>query len=111
MRGGLLAPEPLRNARRDVDPRVGVLCLAENIFHGLGAVGGRAGVRHREQARDSARSSRSAACEDILLLRLSGVAKVNVHIHKTRDGDKPRRVDDIFGGEVFTHRGDSAVFY
>ena len=109
--GGFLALESLCHARRDVYPRVGVLRLVENAAHGLGTVGRGVGVGHREQAGDAACRRRSAAREDILLGGLTGVAKVDVHVHKPGNGCKSRRVDYVFGGEVIAERGDFAVLY
>ena len=93
--GFFLAFEPLCNARGNVNARISRACFINNILYRFGGIGCGAGVRHREQACNSACRRRAAACDYIFLRGLSRVAEMHVHIHKSRYGAKSFGVNNL----------------
>ena len=109
--GRLLALKSFCDARGDIDARFRVLRFFAHIAHDLAAVNRRIGIRHGEQACDSACRGRTAACDYVLFLGLSGIAKVNVHVYESRYRAEAFGIDDLsVGGEVFADLGYDPVF-
>ena len=75
-----LAGNALRNRRRHIDVRVGVLRLIEDVAHGFRRIDRGLRVRHAQQARHAAGRCRAAARQHVLLVGEAGVAQVHVQV-------------------------------
>ena len=86
----------------------GIGGLIQNIVDGCTIIGGRRGVGHGANARETAVGSCSRACFDSFLVLLTGVAQMHVDVHQARNRDAPGAVEDLgaFARKAFTHLGD-----
>ena len=110
--GHFLALQALRDRAGLQNLNRAVLCLVCDIMDDLGRVAGRNGVRHADHRRVAACRSRSRAGQYILLLRLAGVAEMDMTVHKAGRNGQSCRIKDLAvrrGVDFFRDLCDHAV--